>query len=403
MELKNYFDGLVESLGQKVAEKKTARRVFAYETGRIGQKLFDPDYASAWTGVFVPFELLQAMDVGAVFIEFVGAMLAGTGQSPAFLRRAEEYGWPKDACSYHRALTGAALHDILGKPKLMIGATTPCDGGLKTLLNLARHMNVEPFTLDIPYAPATKEKIAYMVGQYGELEEYVYRNSGKRLDIDRLRESAKMSNRASEIVRDMYALCRKTPAPVSSDTLRNFQIVFALLMGTREGVDTAEVFLEEARAHDAADCAGLPEEKFRLMWIQNRIQFKNNLTKWLEERFGAKIVIDELNHIYWDNLDEDNPLEGLAERQINHPLNGTIDARVKILRMLAAEYKVDGAVNPSHWGCRQNCGARLVMQDSLRDLNVPVINLDVDCIDPANYFEGQMMTRLQSFMEMLER
>jgi benzoyl-CoA reductase/2-hydroxyglutaryl-CoA dehydratase subunit BcrC/BadD/HgdB len=403
MELKAYFDGLVETLGRKVAEKKTARRVFAYETGRIGRKLFDPAYTPAWTNVFLPFEILTSMDVGAVFIEFVGAMLAGTGQSQLFVQGAVDYGLPADGCSYHRALTGASLQNLLGRPEILIGTTSPCDGGLKTIQNLARRLNVELFTLDIPYPPVTREKIDYLVGQYRGMIAYVERRSGRKHDPERLREAARLSNEATRIVRRLYELCKSRPAPITSDTLRNFQIVFSLLMGTPEGVETARVFLDEAEAHAANGCAGLPPEKFRLMWIQNRIQFKNNLVTMMEERFGAKIVIDELNYIYWDDLDEDNPLEGLALRLISHPLNGPADGRIAILKKLAKEYAVDGAVNPANWGCRQNCGARLVMQDTLRDAGVPVINLDVDCVDPSNYFEGQLLTRIQSFMEMLER
>ncbi len=375
--------------------------MFAYETGRIGQKLFDPGYASAWTGVFVPFEIFQAMDVGAVFIEFIGAMLAGTGQSPAFLRKAEELGYPVDGCSYHRALIGAGAQGLLGKPDLLIGATTPCDGGVKTISNIARSFGSELFVLDIPYPPADREKIDYLVKQYDAMIEYIRRVTGKEFDIDRLRTAAAKSNRAVRLVRDLYDLCKKTPAPITSETLKNFQIVFALLMGSDEGVDVAATFLDEARENAADSCANLPKERYRLLWVQNRIQFKNKLLDYLQDEFGAKIVIDELNHIYWDDLDEDRPLEGLAARQIEHPLNGTVEHRLRILRELAGEYGVHGAINPSHWGCRQNCGMRQLMKDDLNRIGVPFINLDVDCVDPSNYFEGQLITRLQGFMEMI--
>jgi len=397
--LKAYFDGLVGSLGSKVAEQKTARRLLAYETGRIGQKLFDDNYAHAWTGVFVPFEIFRAMDVGAVFIEFVGAMLAGTGSSAAFLADAEGFGYTGDGCAYHRAMIGAARKELLGKPQLLIGATTPCDGGLKTILNVARMTGVEPFTLDIPYPPVTKDKIDWLVGQYGEMTRYIERLTGKKYDPERMKEAARLSNKATALVKELYELCKRRPAPITSDTLRNFQIVFALLMGGEEGVDVAETFLSETRA--VLDSGSAASEKHRLLWVQNRIQFKNNIVTWLEEKYGAKIVVDELNHIYWDDLDEDNPLEGLAIRQIMHPLNGPLEHRLAILDKLAREYSVDGAINPSHWGCRQNCGARQSMKDSLRGAGVPMINLDVDCVDPRNYFEGQLLTRLQGFMEML--
>jgi len=400
--IESYFDGLVSALEKKLEEKKTARRLLVYETGKIGRKLFDDRYASAWTGVFVPFEIFQAMDVGAVFIEFVGAMLGSTGQAAAFLEGSERAGYTPDGCAYHRALMGAARAGIMGTPDILIGATAPCDGGLKTILNLSDMTGIEAFVLDIPPLPLEKDKISYLVGQYHAMMDYITRMTGTKADPERLREVAKASNRARSTIKELYEICKQAPAPVTSDTLKNFQIIFALLMGSEEGVEVANAFLGEAKAHAENGCAGLPEEKFRLMWVQNRIQYKNNLIDYLQENYGAKMVIDELNYIYWDDLDEDNPLEGLAVRQIMHPLNGPADNRLKILKNLAEEYGVQGAINPSHWGCRQNCGMRQLMKDELQGIGIPFINLDVDCVDDRNYFEGQLKTRLQGFMEMIE-
>lgn len=394
---------LVAGVAKKLEEKVTGRRLLTYETGRIGQKLFDPKFASAWTGVFVPFEIFQAMDVGAIFIEFAGAMLASTGQSVTFLESAENAGFPSDGCGYHRAMIGATDKGLLGSPQLLIGATVPCDGGLKTITALSRRIGVEPFIFDIPFPPVTREKIDYLVAQYRAMEEYVTRLSGKTLDPERMRLAARHSNEMSRLVRELYEMCKRKPSPINTDTLKNFQIVLALLMGSEEGTQVARRFVDETRAHVDNNCAGLAPEKYRLLWVQNRIQYKNTLLDFLQEEYGAKVVIDELNHIYWDDLDEDNPLESLAVRQIEHPFNGDMDRRMDILLHLAKEYGVHGAINPANWGCRQNSGGRQIMKDAFLDIGVPLINLDVDCINPRNFSEGQTRTRLQSFMEILSQ
>jgi benzoyl-CoA reductase/2-hydroxyglutaryl-CoA dehydratase subunit BcrC/BadD/HgdB len=69
---------------------------------------------------------------------------------------------------------------------------------------------------------------------------------------------------------------------------------------------------------------------------------------------------------------------------------------------LARAYKLDGAINPCHWGCRQGTGARGLISDGLKEINVPVLNLEVDCVDTRNFAEGQLRTRIEAFMEMLE-
>ena len=122
----------------------------------------------------------------------------------------------------------------------------------------------------------------------------------------------------------------------------------------------------------------------------------------LEKDFGANIVIDELNYIFWEPLDEDeDPLRALARRQLQHPLIGPADRRLALLKQMAQEFHVHGAVNPSHWGCRQSGGARNMFKDALSEVGVPIIHLDVDCVDERNFSEGQLMTRLEAFMEML--
>jgi len=69
---------------------------------------------------------------------------------------------------------------------------------------------------------------------------------------------------------------------------------------------------------------------------------------------------------------------------------------------LARDYRLDGASNPCHWGCRQGTGARGLISNGLKEINVPVLNLEVDCMDTRNFAEGQLRTRIEAFVEMLE-
>jgi benzoyl-CoA reductase/2-hydroxyglutaryl-CoA dehydratase subunit BcrC/BadD/HgdB len=68
---------------------------------------------------------------------------------------------------------------------------------------------------------------------------------------------------------------------------------------------------------------------------------------------------------------------------------------------MARFYRVQGAVNPVNFGCRQAAGARSAVQETLGALGVPVLNLEVDCVDRRNWAEGQVRTRLEAFLEML--
>jgi len=123
----------------------------------------------------------------------------------------------------------------------------------------------------------------------------------------------------------------------------------------------------------------------------------------LEKVYRANIVCDELNDIYWDPIDPENPYHGMARRAIAQPLNGSIQRRIEHLQKLARNYKLDGAINPCHWGCRQGTGARGMISDGLKEIGVPVLNLEVDCVDTRNYAEGQLRTRIEAFSKPLSR
>jgi benzoyl-CoA reductase/2-hydroxyglutaryl-CoA dehydratase subunit BcrC/BadD/HgdB len=43
-----------------------------------------------------------------------------------------------------------------------------------------------------------------------------------------------------------------------------------------------------------------------------------------------------------------------------------------------------------------------LISDGLKEINVPGLNLEVDCMSTRNFAEGQLRTRIQAFVEMLE-
>ncbi|MEW6367455.1 MAG: 2-hydroxyacyl-CoA dehydratase family protein [Acidobacteriota bacterium] len=394
-----YLEDLERALKQKLEEKPTARRRFVYEIGRLGTRLFDGRWSVAWTTVFVPFEILHSMGVAGNFIEFVGAMLAGTGAGSPFLERAEAAGYSTDSCSYHRAILGAAMERLIPDPRVLIGASFPCDGGIKALKRIGELHHKDVFLLHIPFE-STPEAVDYLADQYRRMAEHITAATGKTLDLDILRETIRRSNQAREYLVEALDFCKRVPCPADAHDLKNF-IVFVLLLGTPEGVEVARMYRDQFKDLAERGGGGMAGERHRLLWIQNRIQFKNDLIRMLEEEFGANIVIDELNHVYWEPMDEADPLRGLARRMITHPLLGPIDRRLETLSMLAREYHVDGAINPAHWGCRQSGGARHMFKEALQKVGVPLLHLDVDCVDERNYSEGQVRTRLEAFMEML--
>lgn len=398
-----YFERLTSRLEGAIsrnADLPNARRKFALETARLGTRLYSGEHRVAWCGVVAPFDMLAAMNLTSCFVEFVGAMLASTGAVGTFLEESEHAGFAAETCGYHRSVLGAAIQKVMPLPDVMVATTCPCTGGLAAMENLARIFGKELFVLDVPTFD-TPESVRYLANQYKDMFRFISAQTNEKLDEDKLREAMVKSNKARELMKEAYRLAEHVPSPASGESLANFGIVMAVFLGTDAGVEIAQAYKDEYEAMVQNGQSGVPDEKIRLFWLQNRIQFKNPLIKMLQRDYQASIVIDELNDITWDPIDIEDPFTGVAKRTITNPLNGEISRRLDHLRRLSKAYKVDGAVNPCHWGCRQGTGARGLIQAGLKEIGVPVVNLEVDCVDTRNFAEGQIRTRLEAFIEML--
>jgi benzoyl-CoA reductase/2-hydroxyglutaryl-CoA dehydratase subunit BcrC/BadD/HgdB len=402
--MKEYFTDLVSGIESKLAAdpaSQTPRKVYALEVARLGRRLYDGEHRVAWCGVTAPFDLLAAMGVTSCFVEFIGAMLATTGMEGHFLEQAEHAGFGGDTCGYHRSVLGAAREGLMPVPDFLIATSCPCTGGLAVMENLARHFAKDLFVLHVPQEQ-TPAGVTYLTAQLEDMVAFVEAHTGNPLDRERLRRAVELTNQARDLMDETYRLARHVPSPANSTELSNLGIVAALLLGTPAIVAVAQTYVDSFRRKIAAGQSGIADERLRLMWIQNRIQFKHPLLKILATDYGAAVVADELNAITWEAIDPDDPLPGIARRIISIPFNGPLPRRMAHLKQMAADYRVHGAINPCHWGCRQGTGARGMIGAALKEIGVPVLNLEVDCVDSRNFSEGQLRTRLEAFAEMLQ-
>jgi len=400
--MKAYFTDLEAGIVKAINDGNSShRKLYTLELARLGKRLYSGTDPIAWCGITAPFDLLNAMGVTSCFVEFIGAMLAATGVVGTFIEETDHAGYSSDACSYHRSVCGAAMKGIMPVPEFLIGTTCPCSGGLAVLENLARRFDRKLFVLHVPQEDSAGS-VRFLADQMREMAAFVSRITGRKMDGGALRKSVEYSNRASATMREIFELACRVPSPITSRDFSNFGIVMALFFGREEAVTIAESYRNEFKKRIDAGDNGTSGRKFRLLWIQNRIQFRHGLEKMLEEEYGASIISDELNDITWDPIDPENPFDGFARRAISIPINGTTEKRIGHLKKLARQYRIDGAINPCNWGCRQGAGARGLIENGLKEIGLPVLNLDVDCVDSRKFTEGQLRTRLEAFMEMLD-
>jgi hypothetical protein len=299
------------------------------------------------------------MNVTSCFVEFIGAMLASTGMAANFAEAAGTQDMrPIFAVTSHGH--GRSLNGMMPEPDFLIATACPCSGGVAVMENLARLFKKDLFVLNIPQEQ-TQNSVDYLAGQIRKMADFISDHTGEPLDMERLAQSIEKTNQARNIMEEAFEFAAHVPSPVESRALANFGVVMALLLGTDAAIEVAQAYRDayEAIVKNPKNQAGA--EKLRLLWIQNRIQYKNPLIDMLEKEFGAKVVVDELNDITWDPLIRNIPLKGWPCGP--SPFRLTAKPPAALLIFMARQYKFAG---PScNWGCRQEPAPRLIA-DGLR-------------------------------------
>jgi len=69
---------------------------------------------------------------------------------------------------------------------------------------------------------------------------------------------------------------------------------------------------------------------------------------------------------------------------------------------LADQLCPDAVIQFCHWGCKQSSGGSMILKERFREKGIPMLILDGDGIDKRNSHDGQIKTRLEAFLEMLD-
>lgn len=221
---------------------------------------------------------------------------------------------------------------------------------------------------------------------------------GASISEDSLRGAIHIYNKSRALLRNLYQMRRvKQPLISASETL---QIIRASMVMPR---DHFNYFLEKVLA-EISQRPALSEARARLLLCGSLVD--NPLFLEMIEDLGGLIVADELctgSRYFWDLVAEDsNPLISLADRYLSHspcarmrPLNHRFDH----ISNLVQEYKIEGAISQSLKFCDIYGHSKPRLEEKLAELGIPVLDLDLE-YDLSGI--GQLRTRVQSFLEMIE-
>lgn len=387
----------------------SGREGYALFMSRVVDAMAHPERLAV-TSIFTPNEIFHALGALPATAEAIASFASGAQAESGIIGAAEATGVPETYCSYHKTLMGLAETGVLEAPRMLAATSVACDANNLSFKTLAKLWDVPFMFIDIPYEPS-RDAVLYVADELRDMGKMAEDAFGKKLDEEKLKALCRVSQKTREALLETLPL-RHGRNRRNTMTLEMMEMLdLHLLLGT----DETEAFAEHmARDFKDADAfSGL-----NLVWGHVSPYFLAGIGSQIDCTERAQIVASDMMFDFLppegaeaalpgageDGLlfGPDAPYEFMAERVVRNCFNGPAERRGRTLVRLAETTHADGAVIFCHWGCRQTAGASQLMRQMLEDAGYPTLVLDGDAVDRANCMEGQMTTRFDAFLELLE-
>jgi benzoyl-CoA reductase/2-hydroxyglutaryl-CoA dehydratase subunit BcrC/BadD/HgdB len=404
-------------------------------------------------------EIIRAMDIVPVWTENYAAICGAKRDAERFLERAESLDFSRSLCTY--ALCGLGFdqwREELGamppdapwggqaRPDMMLSTgQILCDPRNKWYQAVQQYMPDIPiynvglpwpmYEDDIEVSDVQDYYIKYIIAGLRGLVEFLERQTGKKMDYDRLSELVDLGERTWNLIWETYELRRAVPTPMGTGDAMNTMVPMVFMLGTQQGYDFFLELNRELKDKIARKEGVVKDEKYRLLW-------GGGLPSWFAltdfnyfNSKGAVFPVETtyrmIEPTYRLHIPETNdPIERLAWRWLGywtywyHKAKKRPGSEPDVERLIQyiEDYNIDGVVMHEAFSCR-TWHLGLIWQ--LNQLNkiyrpipvlvlgpngkkkqekreLPSLVLESDIVDISSYSEVDTRNQIDAFIETLE-
>ena len=370
-------------------------------------------------------ELLRVFDLPVVFPEINSLQTAVRRVAHEYLNQAEDYGYSPDICGYVKADLAVQLrrgeHPMGRIPQPAIAVlTNACNTYIKWAEIWERMYQVPVFTLDVPGTRAAGAQTwpgerdfendrRYVSAQIKELIALCEQVTGRRFDIDRLREAMRHTNTMTRGWKRVLELNQNRPSLFNAVTDGTIYLgVSNAFRGTAAGARYFDDLVEEMEYKAAHGTGTLTDEKYRLIFVGVPCypifrRFNELFTEW-----GGTFV----NSTYlWFaaggankgfEYDLNRPLESLAEgvlMSVRDAMDSMFYQDSAIAGMIDP-FHVDGVVYHPIKSCRTvSTGLADNRRALMASRDIASLFIESDMMDRRVVSEAQLKNRVDAFFE----
>lgn len=347
-----------------------------------------------WGNIFSPCEITQCFGLRTLSIECLACYLSGYHLEDYFIDYAQNTGIAPTLCSYHKTFVGAIDSDAVPVPQYAVTTSLSCDGNLNTFRYLEKKRGV-PFTfLDVPYGD-DEASVEYLAGQLEEFTAELERRFGRRFEEDKLKEALRIENETRKELMRFFQLQSEYYYPGELISHLYMMMGMHLLIGTQEFLDLIKYMNEEIKTYPKF-------EGKKILWVHLLPFYQESLNQCFNGSRDYQIIASDIILDSVEELDPEKPFHSLAKKIIRNMYNGSYFHKAQMVGQLADTLKPDAVIQFCHWGCKQSSGGSVLLKEEMQKKGIPMLILDGDGIDKRNSHDGQIKTRLEAFLEMLD-
>jgi benzoyl-CoA reductase/2-hydroxyglutaryl-CoA dehydratase subunit BcrC/BadD/HgdB len=399
--MKEEFQQMQAFMDERLAARPRGFDLFSRELLANFVRAFDADAKTVYvSGYAFPMELLWAFDVVPFDFEIACNNLpaASSGQGSTIMEIAERAGYARNVCSFDRLIIGCQLRGELPRGSLYLTSSYYCHGKAKANEAVAALAGCESVLFDVPNEVGAAAR-AYVVAQLQDIARRLEAVTGRPLDMDRLKECLRSSNRARASLLAINALMREKPCPWDGARACLLALAGALFWGS--GVCERYHELLRGELEERVRTGKALPERHRVLWFPWVPVQQTNIFTILKEK-QVSVPMAEVAEVWWPELDADHPFAALADKALENYLVGPARKRVAAIMRMAEAYGVDGLIHFATPACHQENGAFKLVADACAARGLPILNLDGDMTDERNYSAARTAEALGSFLAILQ-
>jgi benzoyl-CoA reductase/2-hydroxyglutaryl-CoA dehydratase subunit BcrC/BadD/HgdB len=288
---------------------------------------------------------------------------------------------------------------------------------------------------DIEVSDVQDYYIKYIIAELRGLVEFLERQTGKKMDYDRLSELVYLGERTWNLIWETYELRRAVPTPMGTGDAMNTMVPMVFMLGTQQGYDFFLELNRELKDKIARKEGVVKDEKYRLLW-------GGGLPSWFAltdfnyfNSKGAVFPVETtyrmIEPIYRLHIPETNdPIERLAWRWLGYWTYWYDKAKkrpgsepdVERLIQYIEDYQIDGVVMHEAFSCRTFHLGLIWQLNQLNKIYKPIpvlvlgpngkkrqekrelpsLILESDIVDISSYSEVDTRNQIDAFIETLE-